>query len=946
MQDMRDFLSRVLPSEGIYCVAAMQGKKKFLGNTFVQTLDQLEAKVKEFEASGLNIFFATASYPLGCTERKAGNALFLKTVFGDIDVDPEDPSKASTQEEAIKSLLIACKLLGLPFPTIVSSGYGIHFYWIFNKAIPKAEWQVISDKVKQLLMANGVKLDPSRTADAASILRPVGTLNLKSRKHPKKVQLWGGHGYQPEVDPDQFGSIIGVAKVPDFLTGAVGIDVGEFPEYVGPPAIADVVASKCVVVGNAKALKGNVPYPYWWLMVGALTYCEDGERIAHEWSSGYPEYSPKETDQKIIHWQKTSGPPTCSRISKDHPNLCSTCPHFGKITTPVQLGVVHQELAPVVTETGEQVQTPRGFKRTKHGLLRSSGADDVEDVCFFAGDLYIEDVVVTAEGDHEAVVVWNSGKDGERKQNFGRGEFTDARKMWTALSTKGINLLSKTHAEHMMTYCNSYIADLMQLKKSISGHKNMGWKDNGTFVIGQNTVFADGSVVSNMAVAREIPASKSIKQTGNLNEWKRVVNYLNAPSMYRHAFVLLAGFGAPLMKMTGIPGVMINLVGATGQGKSTMQKLVNSMVGDPDQLMVNAKDTDKSKVSRISQLCNLPVCMDEMGNEHAETLSNLLYTVTQGQDSRRLNTAGDERHTKDWCTIIIGSSNHSFATKLNHFKGNADAEKMRLFEYEIKNTPVFSDKRQAADFNVTLLQNYGHAGVEYIKQLTKMYDALPKLINKCRESLPEFGINFSPKERFWEAAVSCALAGGFIARQLGLIQFDPRDVIKAMSQEIQMMQAKMFAERLNAVDLVSMYMNNNVRSTLRIRYVNESPEYDPRRNNLFNLTARIEEHIISVDGTTISAELMISKPAFVEFLHKQALDYGHFKEGMAEAGINIVEAKRSLGKDCDVGGGRVPAIIFDLKDVQLMHILDIKETYDDAGRGTFIESGPTDGTVH
>jgi hypothetical protein len=121
--------------------------------------------------------------------RFAANALKVKAIWIDIDVDPNDPEKYPTIEEALKAILLFQRTVGLPEPSaIVKSGGGLHVYWISDVALTPDDWKPYAHGLKTLLLQHGVKCDSGLTTDRARILRVPGTLNHKYDP-PKLVEL-------------------------------------------------------------------------------------------------------------------------------------------------------------------------------------------------------------------------------------------------------------------------------------------------------------------------------------------------------------------------------------------------------------------------------------------------------------------------------------------------------------------------------------------------------------------------------------------------------------------------------------------------------------------------------------------------------------------------------------------------------------------------------------
>ena len=121
----KEFIKAVTASGGYYAVVGMS-KGKLREQKFVETLDEVEAKVTEFASKNWDIFFGLAKYGTP-DERTQANAMAVKAFW--LDLDCGDAKAYPTKEDAIADLGRFCKELKLPKPTIVSSGNGIHVYW-------------------------------------------------------------------------------------------------------------------------------------------------------------------------------------------------------------------------------------------------------------------------------------------------------------------------------------------------------------------------------------------------------------------------------------------------------------------------------------------------------------------------------------------------------------------------------------------------------------------------------------------------------------------------------------------------------------------------------------------------------------------------------------------------------------------------------------------------
>ena len=136
-------------------------------------------------------YFACAEYS-NTASRTATNVSGARAFWMDFDCG-EDKDKDNkgylTKEMATRELNSFCEKYGIPQAThIVDSGNGLHVYWGLDGSVCREKWQGSAKKLKTLTIQANLKVDGSRTADIASVLRVPGTMNNKSDT-PKPVRL-------------------------------------------------------------------------------------------------------------------------------------------------------------------------------------------------------------------------------------------------------------------------------------------------------------------------------------------------------------------------------------------------------------------------------------------------------------------------------------------------------------------------------------------------------------------------------------------------------------------------------------------------------------------------------------------------------------------------------------------------------------------------------------
>lgn len=306
---MKDFLSTIMPGKGIY-FAVEKGEKGFI-HTACNTLDELTNKLTETNGSGRDAYFACASYERArytdekgkTRQRTAENAMLARSFWCDIDVGTDKAANGvgyATVKEAAEALRAFAGKYGLPHPMCVHSGGGIHSYWPLDEDIDKERWLSVAYKLKTLMKAASCPLlaDPSRTADIASILRPVGTTNWKPERKGAQVKL----AYKVEPTPfvefrdkveaalraggGQALSVHRTQEIPTYLQGREARVTGLGTELLVPPLET--------VRQALKPLDPDMERSKWWPCLAALAsgYGEDGRTLAREWSSGALRGSP------------------------------------------------------------------------------------------------------------------------------------------------------------------------------------------------------------------------------------------------------------------------------------------------------------------------------------------------------------------------------------------------------------------------------------------------------------------------------------------------------------------------------------------------------------------------------------------------------------------------------------------------------------------------------
>lgn len=337
---LRQFYGDVLPEQGCYCLTLLP----YGDHIWADSLDEL-VTITESRINEQGLYFATASYQ-SFVNRKQSNVLALKALRLDIDAGPEKLAKHgedavyATQRDALAASLEFFRTTGITPTYVISSGAGLHIYYCLSESIEPAQWLRMAKALSALGTKHGLKIDPSVTEDSARILRVPGA------PHPngKRVEVLRRLGVIHSAE--ELGETLGVMAAPRVYDMSVNDDLDL--SFQGPPSSALKIAQHCGAVREVAESKGDVQEPYWRAMIGVVKRTVEALDIAQEWSSGYEGYDPDEVERKFHAW--ATGPTTCQEFSK-HTKACQTCPHRGKVKSPINLGLM---TAPEIQELPEE----------------------------------------------------------------------------------------------------------------------------------------------------------------------------------------------------------------------------------------------------------------------------------------------------------------------------------------------------------------------------------------------------------------------------------------------------------------------------------------------------------------------------------------------------------------------------------------------------------------
>lgn len=947
-----EFLSTLLPEEGLKVIAEggvnpATGQFGFRRHYPCQTVAEAAEICAEIDARKNHAFYAVATFdkPQIWNERTQkwsvrlqSNAVAIKSLFLDVDVDEVNPAKYASKREAIAALLKFVADTGLPEPSVVDSGGGIHVYWIFTQAITVRMWQPLAEVLKLLANRHGFKADKSPTADCSRVLRPIGTQNHK-RDVPRPVR-WLLQS--PPVDPRAMRTILTLSlpAAPDFPpppTGQVGSVLGSNlePAHDSEPLHFPTIVQRCAQMANLFENRGNVEEPLWYAGLAVARLCDKSEKAVAAVSDGHPRYSTAETAKKVQQLEFGGyGPTLCTRFDGLNPGLCGTCLYWGKIKSPAAVGrKTFSAPAPVVEveseETGEaeviEIPNPPApyVRRQSGGIVYEHEDPDgtPRRIVIFDHDIFpIRREYLEASS--EEVVVWrvNLPQDGWQDIKVPASSLYDASWGLKEMAAKGV-YPSLENKEFFKRFLVSYVQELQRHSEVERVFAKLGWRDLDFVLPGK--LITPGGVQEVRVSADSNKALPGLGPKGSFNKWKEAASFYNKRGYEPHMMTFLTAFGAPLLTAVGLKGAVINLVSRSGHGKTTILKAMNSVWGDPDDLLLNGTpegSTYNARVTRISMYNNLPISFDEISNIDPEDASALCYMVAQGQGKLRLTRQGkDQGNIEQWRTIMACTSNSSLYSKLSAFKADASAEQARVFEIQLPPATIHT-KMQADEFIKTIGENCGHAGEAFMKAVVADRVNAFALCEKILKRL-DAATGGDKLARFWTATAAVNLAGGAIAIAAGVLPWEPVDLHRLEKWLIiQINQISMMVSSgvVSPGAVVAEYLDDRIPNTLVVGPPSASgaPNGVPLYPVAVHPKASLQVRVEPSQGRT-----WISKRDFRDYCVKRQIDPNEtIRLLLAEKVILMHSTKKVLGRGTQYSGAQVVAVLLDSTHESLMGV--------------------------
>ena len=805
-----EFLAAVLPTAGVYCVAELSTNKK--EHRFTGSLEDAYEAAKGFARKKKDTYFALASF-MEEGSRTADNALYIRSAFMDLDCGPDKayPNKQAAAA-ALDTFLQETDLALLGTPTIVSSGGGLHVYWPFTAHQTVAAWRPMAENLKRLAKLYGLAIDFTVTADSARVLRVPGTHNYKQdRARPVKLMVTGGvfdfgafsEAVREKLNGSEFKAApAGLAipgKRPTPVEGTAGVKLVE-----NRATSFRAILNRTMAGDGCLQLKHYVEHatddgmePLWRALLSIAKPCEDGQKAAEKMSALHP-YPQARMEQKL---KEIKGPYPCTKIDSENPGVCQGCPHWGKITNPLLLGVKtltdNTEKPMEVVAPGGSTPVavtrpvpPKGFSYGKNGGVYVDKTDEdtqgnvmTVSSMILPYDLFAQDIL-SVNGDHTVFMV-AARPEGTCQITLPQKAVVSKDDTVKALANQNIiSTYGSGNDTNLFNYVRACVEQLSTSKQSIKVPSSYGWQPDDTFVY-NGMIYKGGMTTAVPMVGLENITMNTVP-TGSLQAWRDVYHLMVKKELWDILAMSLVGFGAPLMRFSGLNGMTFH-IGSTesGTGKTLAMELAASVWGHPTHYRVNKDTSGVAMQQRLGLLRSLPLITDEIthrSRKDPEWFPGFLLDMTEGRGKERMESGANKERINNsvWCTLSLMTSNtHAYDYLTGGRKQASEGELRRLLEQTMTSQLVWG--RDDIEVIKTLQHNYGLAGHQYVSWLVQNTETAKAVYMKIHDRLVA-QFSATNDERFWMAGVASLVAGMVLASSThaGIINLPTEPIIESL----------------------------------------------------------------------------------------------------------------------------------------------------------------------
>ena len=151
--------------------------------------------------------------------------------------------------------------------------------------------------------------------------------------------------------------------------------------------------------------------------------------------------------------------------------------------------------------------------------------------------------------------------------------------------------------------------------------------------------------------------------SGTVEQWQQQIGRYCVGNS-RLVFASALPLAGALLSPTGGEGGGFNIVGNSGDGKTTTMQVAASVTGSPEHQIKTCDNTANAFESTAAQHNDACLFMDELGQAPAEQIGQIVYKLAGGVGRGRADQNGNARSRRSWKTIFLTTGETDLTTIL------------------------------------------------------------------------------------------------------------------------------------------------------------------------------------------------------------------------------------------------------------------------------------------
>ena len=169
---------------------------------------------------------------------------------------------------------------------------------------------------------------------------------------------------------------------------------------------------------------------------------------------------------------------------------------------------------------------------------------------------------------------------------------------------------------------------------------------------------------------------------GTLEDWRAQIGCYCVGNS-RLLFAASLPFAAGLLSLTGVEGGGFNIVGRSGDGKTTAMHVAASVAGPPEGLVKTCNNTSNSFESTAVQHNDACLLMDELGQASPDQVGQITYVLAGGVGRGRADQYGNARDRRLWRILFLTTGETDLSTMTaSTGKRSFTGQELRLVDIE------------------------------------------------------------------------------------------------------------------------------------------------------------------------------------------------------------------------------------------------------------------------